>query len=125
MDLILYDIKHMDPKEHKKICGKSNKLIISNIKKLTEINTKNIIIRIPVIPGINDSIDNVKSIADFVSSLNIKNIDLLPYFKYHLKKYERLNRKYSLYNLNPPTEEKMQELKGIIEKYGLFVHISE
>jgi len=122
-DMILYDLKHMDPEIHKKICRKSNKIILENLKKLAATDLKKIIIRIPVIPGINDSIKNIQNTAYFVSKLNVKEINLLPYFKYHLKKYDRLNREYELLNLNPPAEEEMFRLKSVFEKYDLNVQI--
>ena len=67
VDLVYIDIKHMDPKVHKEITGVSNELILENAKKISAI--KSMIIRIPVIPGCNDSDDNIAVTARFAFDL--------------------------------------------------------
>jgi len=78
-DVFLYDIKTMDKAKHQSMTGVSNQLIIENILKLNE-NGKDIIVRIPLIGGFNDTDADISSIADFVSRLSyVKRVDLLPY----------------------------------------------
>ncbi len=92
-DLFLFDLKLMDEELHKKFTGVSNLIIIENLVKLSS-NHKNIIIRIPVVPGINDSIENIDKTSEFVSSLGIKEVHLLPFHKGGVEKYRRLKRDY-------------------------------
>jgi len=124
-DLILFDLKHMNSTEHEKICGKPNNLILNNLKALSEEENIELIIRIPVIPGYNDSDQNITSLAKFVSSLNgrINRVDLLPYFKHHLKKYQYLGRRYPLDDIKVPSEEQLEEIKEIIQKHKVNVQI--
>jgi pyruvate formate lyase activating enzyme len=78
-DLFLYDIKLMDTEKHRQWTGVSNKIILENLQKLNRIHN-NIWIRIPIIPGINDTIQELSAIAQFLSSLSgIKQVNLLPY----------------------------------------------
>lgn len=81
VDLYLYDIKIIDYETHKKYTGVDNKLILENVKKLTDLN-KDIIIRIPLIPGCTDDVQNIKGIADFIVAqlkCKIARAELLPY----------------------------------------------
>ncbi|MBC8181932.1 glycyl-radical enzyme activating protein [candidate division KSB1 bacterium] len=93
VDLYLYDIKICDDELHKKYTGVSNNLIHGNLVRLSKLN-KNINIRIPLIPGVVDTEDNITNLIRFISTLkNIKQIDLLPYNKIGEGKYEKINRK--------------------------------
>lgn len=92
-DLFLFDLKVMDEELHKKFIGVSNKIILENLVKLSS-NHKNILIRIPVVPGVNDNIENIDKISDFVLSLGIKEVHLLPFHSAGIEKYKRLRREY-------------------------------
>ena len=120
-DLILFDIKHMDPVRHKLETGVSNKLILGNVKRLASV--ADVRIRVPVIPGFNDSEDEFREIAEFMVSNNLNHIDLLPYHAYAEGKYKRLGKKYEFAGTQSPTEEHMQNLKTMFESYGLEVTI--
>jgi len=123
-DLFLYDLKHMDPEKHEEICGQSNDIILENLKTLSRERAANVIVRIPIIPGYTDDEWNIKEIARFVSGLEtVKTVHILPYFKYHLKKYEWLKKEYLLEGVEPPSDGKMDEIKTLIEKQNLRVHI--
>lgn len=125
IDLVMFDIKHMDPKVHKELCGCSNQLILKNLRRLSQRDDIEVIVRVPTIPGLNDSEDNIKSTIKFVASLggNIRGIELLPYHKFGENKYERLERKYALAGLKIPSDEHMQNIKSIMEGYGLDIKI--
>ena len=93
VDLYLYDLKIWDEEKHKKYTGVSNKLIHDNLTKLS-LNSNKINIRIPLIPGVVDTEDNITNLIRFISSLkNIKQVDLLPYNKIGENKYKKLNKK--------------------------------
>ncbi|MDD2496702.1 MAG: glycyl-radical enzyme activating protein [Desulfitobacteriaceae bacterium] len=123
VNLFLYDIKILDSKEHEKYTGVNNKLILENLKNLAG-SHRNVVVRIPVIPGINDSRDCIMAIGHFVSSLiTINEIHLLPYHKAGAGKYPLAGRTYILSDLEPPGEEKMLDLKNILEQLGFKTQI--
>ncbi len=115
-DKLYYDLKFINPSLHKKYTNKDNKLILENLKRITSIR-KGITVRIPLIPGINDSEDEIASFGKFIASLNrIERIGLLPYHKYGINKYRLLNRSYLLESLAPPTEEKISLVSDMLNK---------
>lgn len=109
LDLIFYDVKHMDDKTHRDITGVSNEKILANLAALAKIHA-NIVVRIPVIPGINDSTENLRKTADYAASLNIPTIELLPYHNLGEVKYGQLGREYALADTQKPSEEQMNAL---------------
>jgi pyruvate formate lyase activating enzyme len=120
VDYILIDIKHMDPEVHKLITGVSNKLILSNIKKIVSSQAKPIIIRVPIIPGLNDAETNIRSTAEFISGLGkAEGIELLPYHRLGISKYEQFDKPYPLRELIAPEVDYMKKLDDIIASYGL------
>jgi len=122
VDLFLYDLKLMDIEKHKKYTGVSNEIILENLKKLSSIHN-NIFIRFPVIPGINDDYQNIRETGEFLSSLKITQVNLLPYHYIGKDKYKRLKRTYKLVTAQPPSEEKLSEISGILRKFNLNVKL--
>ena len=104
LDLIFYDIKHMDAKQHIHYTGKSNKLILKNLKNILENKKISTIIRIPLIPSVNDNLTNFENLTKFLKKHNknksIKKIELIPYHKYGVHKYMKLNKIYKAQNIN-------------------------
>ncbi|MFW6040431.1 MAG: glycyl-radical enzyme activating protein [Thermoplasmatota archaeon] len=122
IDLFLYDIKLLDDQKHKKYTGVSNRLVLDNLKTISEAG-KEIIIRYPVIPGINDSEEDIDRLISLVSSLkNLKELDLLPYHNV-CEKYKRLGKKYRLSEAEAPSNKKMKQIKKRLEVEGLKVKI--
>ncbi|MHA1380211.1 MAG: glycyl-radical enzyme activating protein [Candidatus Helarchaeota archaeon] len=123
IDLILVDIKHMDDARHEKLTGKSNKLILDNIRKMAELRKK-IIIRFPLIPSYNDSEDNIRKTGEFVKELEgVNEINIIPFHRLGESKYEHLDREWLVGDIKPPSQEKLEEVKKILESYGLKVKI--
>ncbi len=117
-DLLLYDLKGVDPLEHMSNTGVSNERILDNLKRLAAMN-KPIIIRAPIVPGYNDSQQGIRRMAEFLSKLkSVERVDLLPYHKYGTVKYGQLGRIFKL-NVQPPGMEYMSRLKSTFEHYGL------
>ncbi|KXA90487.1 hypothetical protein AKJ66_01780 [candidate division MSBL1 archaeon SCGC-AAA259E22] len=116
LDLLMIDIKHMDPEEHEKYTGVSNELILENIRKISEKPSIEKVIRIPIIPGINDDRENIKKTAKFVSEVGIETIELLPYHELGISKYKALGRGYEI-NSTPPDAEHLKKLKEIIDSH--------
>lgn len=112
-DLFLYDIKAFNNDVHKEFTGVSNELILNNLVKLSE-RKANIAVRIPVIPTVNDSIEEMKSIRHFLAPYRITDIKLLPYHKMGEHKYDALGMKMTSFNI--PTKEKMDELNEIFKR---------
>ena len=122
VDLFLYDIKHMDYEKHKKCMGVSNVVILENLKKLAGGGSRTWI-RIPVIPGINDDDINIKRTCEYISSLNLRDVYLLPYHNIARDKYKRLDMEYKIPNIHQPEDEEMEEIGQKFRDYGLNVKI--
>ena len=122
VDLILFDIKHMNNEKHMKYMGVSNVVILENLKKLSK-RGSNIYVRIPIIAGINDDDENIDSAIDFLSKLNIIHVDLLPYHKMGMDKYRRLNMEYKLSGLEKPTDEVINKIAEKFKKAGIKIKI--
>ncbi|UCC40605.1 MAG: glycyl-radical enzyme activating protein [Candidatus Aminicenantes bacterium] len=121
VDLFLYDIKIMDDRKHKEYTGISNQIIIDNLEKLSK-KGANIAIRIPIIPGINDDEENIRSITEFLISLNhIKRINLLPFHRGGIEKYKRLGKEIQANTVQPPSSEKIERIKKMLEDSGFSV----
>jgi pyruvate formate lyase activating enzyme len=123
LDLVQFDIKHMDALVHEKITGVSNELILENARRASAIRP--VIIRIPAVPGLNDSDDNISATAGFAAGLghNCRRIELLPYHKFGAQTYARLGREYELDDVEPPSDDHMRRLKEIVETCGIEAQI--
>lgn len=123
-DLFLYDFKLFDNELHQKYTNVSNELIKFNLEFLNSVKA-NVIIRIPLIPNITDTENNLTSIANYLMKLeNINQIDLLPYNKLAEDKYRRLNQKSQLGNLETQSAEKLEEIKILVESFGFITKIN-
>lgn len=114
VDLILLDIKIMDSKLHEKYTGVSNDLILDNARKITNMN-KQVIARIPIIPGYNDDRNNLTETAMFCKNNGMKAIHLLPYHRLGASKYEKLGREYELEDVLPPLRKGLQLIASKLE----------
>ncbi|MGD9568316.1 MAG: glycyl-radical enzyme activating protein [Sedimentibacter sp.] len=121
LDLIFVDLKHMDDMKHKIFTGVSNKKILSNIKRLNEVND-NIVVRVPLIVGVNADKENIIETVKFVKT-NIKNpkIELLPYHNFGDEKYEALGMEKPSRDFKRPSVEMVNELKKLIQVEGIEV----
>ncbi len=120
-DQIFFDLKHMDCYKHKEITGVENTLILQNAEKLAGMR-KEVIFRIPLIPTLNDSIENIRDTGIFVKNLmchaaDIK-IEILPYHSMGINKYNWLNREYTLKWLKTPDNDYVEARKNILGKIG-------
>lgn len=121
--LFLCDIKHLNPDKHKQFTGVDNANILKNISYLTQSNCP-VIIRIPVVPGFNDTPEEIEAIAQHVKSLkNINQIDLLPYNSGGVSKSRRLGHHPDIMRCVRPADETLNTFYKIIEKYNLKVKI--
>jgi pyruvate formate lyase activating enzyme len=122
-DLVLYDLKAFDEARHKELTGVSNRGILENLQALDKIH-RNVWIRIPVVPGFNDDAEELKKIAKFVSELHsVTLINLLPFHRSGLHKYERLGWGHSLDGVETPSAELMNRVADIFRQMNLPVKI--
>jgi pyruvate formate lyase activating enzyme len=119
-DLFLYDLKIMDPSKHRKWTGVTNEKILKNLKALADTGAK-IIIRIPLIGGVNDDAENIETTARFVAGLSgvKKEVNLLPYHKIAQTKYQKLGRPEDFQYMEEPSREIQLQAMSIFQKYGL------
>lgn len=117
LDVYLMDIKHMNPSKHADYTQKSNELMLENARKIAASGQTELIIRVPVIPGFNETEEEILDIARFADSLpGVKQIHLLPYHSFGRGKYEGLDREYPMGEAVPPSNEKMQQFKERVER---------
>jgi pyruvate formate lyase activating enzyme len=122
-DLVLYDIKIMDPEEHQCLTGVDNQLILENVARIAQME-KQLIIRLPLIPNYTDSEENIRHTAEFVRRLpGVEELHLLPYHRLGEPKYPRLGREYALQGAEVAPPERIDGLRRIVEGYGLRVRI--
>jgi len=123
-DLFLFDLKLINSENHLKWVGVRNEKIIENLKVLAEIGAK-IIIRIPLVGGINDDVESITESARLVSGLagEKKEVNLLPYHKIAQNKYEKLGRPNDFRTFEEPNKEAQSRVSAIFEKFGIKVSI--
>jgi pyruvate formate lyase activating enzyme len=120
-DFVLFDIKHMNAERHKELTGVSNRRILDNAKQVSRLGIP-MVVRIPVIPTINDSENNIKTTARHVRKHlpAVIGVEILPYHSLGLSKYDALGLPYELQHIVPPDENHMQRLRELISKEGVF-----
>ena len=122
LELIFFDLKHMDDARHKALTGVSNVSILENLRAIQEEGPE-IVIRTPVIPGLNDSADNIGATARLCAELkSVRALELLPYHQLGEHKYESLGQDYKLPETPKPAREQVLELvktaNNIMKKTG-------
>lgn len=116
LDLILLDIKHMDNEEHIRMTGVGNGLILENAYRLSRLGFP-VLIRVPLIPGYNDTEKNIRHMAEFLHELHFSQVELMPYHTFGQSKYQALGRPFTVFDGKP----EVQKAKRILEHCGLSV----
>ena len=117
-DLFLYDLKLLDPERSKEYTGISSKTIIDNLKYLAQ-NGSQLIIRMPLVPGINDHHDHLRLMAVTLKENGINELELIPYHSLGANKYRGLNMEYQLQELEPPSKKQMAVARDIFLSEGI------
>ncbi len=124
-DFIITDIKHMNPDKHKEYTGVDNQLVLENLKKISKLGIP-YIIRVPIIPNHNDSLENAKETAEFIANQmgnTVKQVQLLVFHEYGITKYETLGKPYPLKNRVWPERAKQKEtilaIRDVMQSYGI------
>jgi glycyl-radical enzyme activating protein/glucokinase-like ROK family protein len=122
LDLVLFDLKHMDSAAHRRGTGVDNDLILANLRRLAEIRAP-VTVRVPLIPGFNADPDSLGAIAHFVVEQEglEKHVSLLPYHILGKSKYASLGRPYPWEDHPRLSQEEVQNLAQVMESYGLEV----
>ena len=124
-NLVLFDLKLIDPLSHRSVIRKSNQFVLQNARIVASRRIP-VIFRIPLIPGITDSDENLTGIVAFLKTLDLNGdieIGLVPYHKYGIGKYEMLDWPYRLAELTPLEDEQIQSRKAFIESFGIICEI--
>ncbi|HML21162.1 MAG TPA: glycyl-radical enzyme activating protein [Aggregatilinea sp.] len=123
VDLFLYDLKSMDERRHREVTGASNALVLENLKRLAE-HGHAVVLRVPIIPHVNDDEDNLRQLGTLARSLpNVRQVNILPYHKLGAEKYDRLSRSNPMPETQEPSADQMAAIKQFLETFGLNVTI--
>jgi len=118
-DLILYDLKCVDDTMHRELTGASNKLILENAMRLSRRNIP-MIIRIPIIPGMNDEEKEIGRAARFIRGLDsVPGVELLPYHRLGASKYPALGRKYSIEHVAHASKGHVDRIRSSLKCLGI------
>lgn len=117
-DLLLFDVKHYDRLQHFEGTGVYNDLIVENLQWAIQ-HQLNVLPRIPVIPDFNDSLEDAQGISDLLKASNIQKVQLLPFHQFGEKKYDLLNKEYTLKTYQAYHEEDLKDYQQIFLDKGI------
>ncbi len=123
VDLFLYDLKIMDEARHREFSGVGVESIHANLRWLAERGAR-VMVRFPLLPGINDDADNIQALGGFLAALRDRPpVDILPYHRAGLDKYERLGRSARARETRPPSVEAIAAAARRLQGFGLRVTV--
>lgn len=126
VDLFLFDMKHIDPDRHFELTGVRNEMILENLTELLH-RRKHVKIRMPMLKGINDSEAEIRGVIEFLMPYrdykNFEGIDLLPYHKLGVNKYEQLGMDYPIEGDPSLSDEDLDRIEGWIKEYDFPVSV--
>ena len=123
LDLILFDLKHLDEARHEELTGVGNALVLANFRRLLEAG-KAVVARFPLIPGTNDDPRHLERVGEFLAGCSPgMRVDVLPYHRLGSSKYAGLGREYALDCLTPPSAERAQEVRDFFQARGLAARV--
>jgi pyruvate formate lyase activating enzyme len=123
-DAVFIDIKHMDSVAHRSGTGAANELILQNIAAAASAGwDRRLIIRVPVVPGYNDTVENLHATAAFVAGLGLKEVNLLPFHRLGHSKYEQLGLNYEYAQVESPSSEVLSSYQRMFEAAGLQCYV--
>lgn len=114
VDLLLFDIKHLDPRAHQEMTGVGNELILGNLRRAAEF--MRIWLRIPLIAGFNDSREHIDRVARLGKEMRVEKISVLPYHEGGKAKCERMGRPYLFPAAKSPSDADLKRVKEVLEK---------
>lgn len=124
LDLVYFDCKHVDSEKHRRFTGVDNRLILENLERVCA-SGKQVVVRIPCIPGFNDSREEIERIIRRVREAGGRCAEVLPFHRFGSGKYAELNRAYDYAHIPPMAPAKLDFVREIGEKYGINVTVKE
>ncbi|MBF9000324.1 glycyl-radical enzyme activating protein [Vibrio nitrifigilis] len=122
IDVALTDIKAINPYVHRANTGVDNRIILENLIRISQMTQ--LVVRVPVIPDVNDNVEEISAITDFAKLLSgVDTLHLLPYHTYGENKYALLGLKYPMGETPVVAEEKLEQLKALVEEQGFHCYI--
>lgn len=121
-NLVLFDLKAMDSETHIRYAGVTNQLIHENLRALAQTG-RPVIVRFPLVPGVNDSSEELAALSGFVRSCGLSRLDVLPYHRIGTDKYARLGGNHSAGVFDAPAPERIDKVAGAFRSAGLNVRI--
>jgi pyruvate formate lyase activating enzyme len=119
MDIIYLDIKHVDDAKHREVIGEGTELILANARRLDALQ-KPIRVRVPLVPGFNDSPEEFSGILRFASELkNLDKVQVEPYHRFGMSKYDHIGWGYSLEEVQPPSDASVDNLLALADRIGV------
>ena len=116
--LVLFDLKAINPVIHRKLAKRSNENIIRALESIIRRGTP-LIVRVPLVPGFNNSDEELMAIARTLTRMNKPKVHLLPYHIFGVGKYKMLDRRYKLSRLTPPTDTELRTAEKILKSFGI------
>jgi pyruvate formate lyase activating enzyme len=118
VDLFLYDLKHVDDERHRQFTGVSNALILDNLTRLAE-HGHRIVLRLPLVPGVNDDDPTIRAIGALAARLGIERVVPLPFHRLGSDKYGRLGRAYDLHDTVTPPTDRVAAVLDVLRESGV------
>jgi len=120
LDWVFVDLKHLDSGRHRELTGVGNRWILANLRALAASAWPGFMaVRLPLVPGCNDSAENLQATARFVRELGLEMIHVLPFHRLGESKYRQMGRDYACAGVTPPDEAALERAREIIQAAGL------
>ena len=125
-DYVIFDLKHMDSHVHRELTGRPNRRILDNARMVARSGVP-LFFRMPLVPGLNDRLENISATARFVKGLgeeNIQGVELMLYHRLGIGKYQALDKKYAMEKTKPPEPTELESVQQEFEAFGLKCTVS-
>lgn len=122
VDVLYFDVKHPDNEKHLEMTGRENSMILDNLKYAVR-QGKNVVVRIPVVPGLNDDSASWDQYAGLLNKAGVREAHLLPFHQLGQEKYRNLGIKYAYEGVPPMEKSELEKMKKIFEKSGIKTQI--
>ena len=125
-DYVILDLKHMDGQRHRELTGRPNRRILDNAVRVARSGVP-VLFRLPLVPGLNDSLENIRATASFVKGLgeeNIQGVELMLYHRLGIGKYQALDKQYTMEKTRPPEPTEVESVQQEFEAFGLKCTVS-
>jgi len=125
IDTLFFDVKHLDSSIHQQLTSAGNERILDNLARVDGTgHDLSLVVRMPLVPGCNDTADNIRALGNLCSKLkHLQEIQLLPYHRLGIETYRRLSAPYALEHIQAPDEAFMTHCRTTLEQMGLQVKV--